>query len=86
MLVLCHVAALLVTKRRVRLHDTVVAQVLERAEILLLLPLDSVDRRRAAVRALEPAAAEREGAEGLVDVREQLLGARRRRGRGRGRR
>ena len=74
-LVLGNVGALDVAEGRVGLDDADVAEVLERAEVLLLLGARrAVDRGGAAVVALEPAAAEGERAEGLVDVREELLG------------
>ena len=62
-LVLGRVAALDVAERRVRLHDVLLTEVLERHQVLGL------------AEPVQPAAAERQRAEVLVDDVEQLFGA-----------
>mmetsp|Transcript_45115 Transcript_45115/g.90097 ORF Transcript_45115/g.90097 Transcript_45115/m.90097 type:complete len:281 (-) Transcript_45115:181-1023(-) len=60
-LVLGHVRALYITERRVRLHDTHIAQIAQRQQVLLL------------ARPVDPPAAEGERVEILVDEVEELL-------------
>jgi hypothetical protein len=70
------VAANLVHERRIRLHDSDVAEVFEGAEVLFLFAFLPVDGEGPAIVSLEPAATEGEGTKGFVDVRQQLLGGR----------
>ena len=75
MLVLRRVAPRDIYQRRVRLNDTSVAEGLEPGDVPLLLTLEGVHGEGTPVVALEPAAAKGEGAKGLVNVVQQLLGA-----------
>mmetsp|Transcript_16786 Transcript_16786/g.53694 ORF Transcript_16786/g.53694 Transcript_16786/m.53694 type:complete len:566 (+) Transcript_16786:740-2437(+) len=56
-------------------HQTHVHKVAQGSQVPRLTPLGAIDHRRAAIRALQPAAAEGQRAERLVDVRQQLARA-----------